>query len=100
MRKIQNHKEERDRSGKFKKNKKERKKEIVAYTEVPILMCSPLVANSLKLSPSEVPILMYSPLVANSLKLSPSCDPPSEEPTPMGTSPTTKTTPSMITSNK
>jgi hypothetical protein len=32
---------------KIQKNKKERKKEIVAYTEVPILMCSPLIRNTL-----------------------------------------------------
>jgi hypothetical protein len=77
IRKIQSHEEERDRSGIFFKNKKERKKEIVAYMEVPILMCSPLVRNTLGLSPSR--------------------DPPSEEPIPMGTSPTTKATPSEIT---
>ncbi len=47
IRKIQKHKEERDRSGKFEKTRrKERRKEkeeIVAYMEVPILMCSPSV---------------------------------------------------------
>jgi oligoribonuclease (3'-5' exoribonuclease) len=36
----------------------------------------------------EVPILMCSPSVGNTLRLLPSCDPPSAEPTRMGTSPT------------
>jgi hypothetical protein len=65
---------------KIQKNKKERKKEIVAHVEVPILMCSPLVRNTLWLPPS--------------------CHPRSGEPILMGSSPTTKTTPSKITSNK
>jgi hypothetical protein len=42
MRKIQKHKEERDRSGKFKKTRRKEcrkeKEEIVAYVEVPILI--------------------------------------------------------------
>jgi hypothetical protein len=37
----------------------------------------------------EVPILMCSPTVENALGLPPSCDPPSGEPTRMGTSLTT-----------
>jgi hypothetical protein len=37
----------------------------------------------------EVPILMCSPLVGNTLGLPPSCNPPSGEPTQIGTSPTT-----------
>jgi hypothetical protein len=37
----------------------------------------------------EVPILMCSPTVENTLGLPPSCDPPSGEPTRMGTSLTT-----------
>jgi hypothetical protein len=36
---MHKHKEERDRSGKFKKTRKE-KEEIFTYVEVPILMCS------------------------------------------------------------
>jgi hypothetical protein len=39
IRKIQKHKEERDRSGKFKKTRKE-KGEIFPFVEVPILKCS------------------------------------------------------------
>ncbi len=46
------------------------KEEIFMYVEVPILMCFPLVRNALGLPAS--------------------CDPPSGEPTHMGTSPTTK----------
>ncbi len=68
IRKIQNHKEERDRSGKFKKTRRKewrkgKKKEIFMYVEVSIPMCSPSVGNALGLPPS--------------------CDPPSEEPTLM-----------------
>jgi hypothetical protein len=37
----------------------------------------------------EVPILVCSPSIGNALWLPPSCDPPSGEPTHMGTSPTT-----------
>jgi hypothetical protein len=37
----------------------------------------------------EVPILVCSPSIGNTLWLPPSCDPPSGEPTHMGTSPTT-----------
>jgi hypothetical protein len=75
IRKIQNHEEERDRSGKFKKTRrkewrKEKEKEIFMYVEVSIPMCCPSVGNALGLPPS--------------------CDPPSGEPTLVGTSPTTK----------
>jgi hypothetical protein len=66
---------------KIQKNKKERKKEIVADWRFPY-SC------------------VLSPLIRNTLGLPPSCNPPSREPIPMGTSPTTKTTPSKITSNK
>jgi hypothetical protein len=72
IRKIQKHKEERDRSGKFKKTRRKEwrkeKEEIFMYVEV--LMCFPSVGNTLGVPPS--------------------CDPPSGEPTHMGTSPTTK----------
>jgi hypothetical protein len=37
----------------------------------------------------EVPILVCSPSVSNTLKLSPLCDPPLGKPTHMGISPTT-----------
>ncbi len=64
---------ERDRSGKFNKTRrKEWRKEqedIFAYLEVPILVCSPLVADALGLPPL--------------------WDPPSGEPIHMGTFPTT-----------
>jgi hypothetical protein len=50
--------------------KEKKKKEIFIYVEVSIPMCSPLVGNALGLPPS--------------------CDPPSGEPTLVGTSPTTK----------
>jgi hypothetical protein len=60
---------------KIQKNKKERmeerkEKEIFMYVEVSIPMCSPSVGYALGLPPS--------------------CDPPSGEPTHVGTSPTTK----------
>jgi hypothetical protein len=66
-----------DRSGKFKKHKeiflkktrrkewRKEKEEISMYVEVPILVCSPWVGNTLGLPPS--------------------CNPPSGEPTSMGT---------------
>jgi hypothetical protein len=73
--KIQKHKEERDTPGKFKKTRRKEwrreKEEIFKYMEVPILMCSPLVGNTLGLVPL--------------------WDHPSGEPTGMGTSPTTCT---------
>jgi hypothetical protein len=50
IRKIQKHKEERDRSGKFRKTRRKEwrkeKEEIFTYVEVPILMCSPSVGNT------------------------------------------------------
>jgi hypothetical protein len=73
IKKIKKHKEERDRSGKFKKTRRKEwrkeREEIFAYLEVPILMCSPLVGDAMGL-----------PLWWDS---------PSGEPTHMGTSPTT-----------
>jgi hypothetical protein len=73
IRKIQKHKEERDRLGKFIKTRRKEcrgeKKDIFTYMEVPILMCLPLIENALKLLPS--------------------CDPPSRDPTCIGTFPTT-----------
>jgi hypothetical protein len=72
IRKLSKHKK-RDISGKFKKTRRKEwrkeKEEIFKYVEVPILVCSPSVRNALGLLPS--------------------CDPPSGEPTCMGTSPTT-----------
>jgi hypothetical protein len=51
IRKIQKHKEERDRSGKFNKTRRKEwrkeREEIFAYLDVPILMCSPLVGDTL-----------------------------------------------------
>jgi hypothetical protein len=74
IKKMQKHKEERDRSGKFKKTRKKEwmkeKEEISMYVEVPILVCSPSVGNTLGLLPSS--------------------NPPSGEPTCIGTFPTTK----------
>ncbi len=62
-----------DRSGKFKKTRRKEwrkeKVEIVTYVEVPILVCSPSVGNTLGLPCS--------------------CETPSGEPTCMGTQPTT-----------
>ncbi len=72
--KIEKQKEEMDKSEKFKKTRRKEwrkeKEEIVKYVEIPILVCSPLVRNALRLPPW--------------------CDPPSGEPTCMGTSSTTK----------
>jgi hypothetical protein len=55
IRKIQKHKEEKDRSGKFKKTRRKEwmkeKEEIFMYVEVPILVCSPSVGNTLRLLP-------------------------------------------------
>jgi hypothetical protein len=53
-----------------RKEWRKEKEEIFMYVEVPILVCFPSVVNALGLPPS--------------------CDPPSGEPTHMGTSPTTK----------
>ncbi len=73
IKKIQKHKEERDRSRKFKKTRRKEwrkeREEIFAYLEVPILMCSPLVGDAMGLP------LWW--------------DNPSGEPTHMGTSSTT-----------
>jgi hypothetical protein len=78
IRKIQKQKEERDRSGKFKKNKKERMEERKRRDFILFYFKS-----------VEVPILLCSPTVENAFGLPPSCDPPSGEPTRMGTSLTT-----------
>jgi len=70
IKKIQKHKKERDKIGKFKKTRRKewrKKKEIITYMEVPILVCSPSVENALNIPPL--------------------CDPPLEKPTHMGTSP-------------
>jgi hypothetical protein len=72
IKKIQKHKEERDKLRKFKKTRRKewrKKKEIFTYVEVPILVCSPSVENALKIPPL--------------------CDPPSGKPTHTGTSTTT-----------
>jgi hypothetical protein len=49
IRKIQKHKEERDRSGKFRKTRRKEcrkeKEEIFTYVEVPILVCSPSISR-------------------------------------------------------
>jgi hypothetical protein len=56
IRKIQKHTEEMDRSGKLKKTRRKewmkKKEEIFMYAEVPILVCSPSVGNTLGLLPS------------------------------------------------
>jgi hypothetical protein len=56
IRKIQKHKEERHRSGKFKKTRRKEwrkeKEDIFRYMEVPTLMCSRSVGNTLGLPPS------------------------------------------------
>jgi hypothetical protein len=56
IRKIQKHKEEKDKSGKFKKTRRKEwrkeKEQIFIYLEVPILVCSPLVGDALELPPS------------------------------------------------
>jgi hypothetical protein len=71
IKKIQKHKEERDRSGKFKKTRttewRKEREEIFAYLAVPILMCSPLVGDALGLplwwySPSREPTVWEPPL--------------------------------------
>jgi hypothetical protein len=71
IKKVQIHKEERDRSGKFnKRRRKERRKEkeeIFTYLEVPILVYSPSVRNALRLPPScnlphENPLIWEPPL--------------------------------------
>jgi hypothetical protein len=53
--KIEKHKEEMDKSEKFKKTRRKEwrkeKEEIVKYVEIPILVCSPLVRNALRLPP-------------------------------------------------
>jgi hypothetical protein len=74
IRKFQKYKEERYRSGKFKKKqegknggKKKMRLFCLRYVEVPILVCSPSVGNTLRL-----------PL---------SCNPPSGEPTLCGNLP-------------
>jgi hypothetical protein len=50
IRKIQKHKEEGDKSGKFKKTRRKKlrkeREEIFAYVEVPILVCLPLVGDA------------------------------------------------------
>ncbi len=69
---------ERERSGKFKQTRrkewKKEKEEIYSYLFFTFV---------------EVPILVCSPSVENALGLLPLCNPPSGEPTPTGTSPTT-----------
>jgi hypothetical protein len=73
IRKIQKRKEVRDRSGKFRKTRRKdwrkEKEEILTCLEVPILVCYLSMGNTFWLPPS--------------------CEPPSGEPTHMGTSPTT-----------
>jgi hypothetical protein len=53
--KIEKQKEEMDKSEKFKKTRRKEwrkeKEEIVKYVEIPILVCSPLVRNALRLPP-------------------------------------------------
>jgi hypothetical protein len=67
-----------DRSGTFQKKRrkewKKEKEEIYSYLFFTFV---------------EVPILVCSPSVGNGLGLLPLCNPPSGEPTPTGTSPTT-----------
>jgi hypothetical protein len=69
IRKIEKHKEERDRSGKFKKARwkewRKEKEEILTFVEFLVLMCSASVGNTVGLLRS--------------------CHPPSGEPTHMGT---------------
>jgi hypothetical protein len=52
IKKIQKHKEERDKSGKFKKTRwkewRKVKEQIFMYLEVPILACSPFVGDALR----------------------------------------------------
>jgi hypothetical protein len=55
IKKVQKHKEERDRSGKLKKTRRKEwnkeKEEIFTHLEVPKLMYSPSVGNALRLPP-------------------------------------------------
>jgi hypothetical protein len=74
IRKIKKHEEKRGQIRNVKKNKKERmeerkRRDFLSYVEVPIL-------------------IMCSSLFGNTLRLPPLCNPPSGEPTCMGTSPT------------
>jgi len=64
IKKIQKHKEERDRSGKFKKTKRKKRMEKRKRRDFYICM-------------QRVQIHVGSPLVGNALGLPPSCDPPS-----------------------
>jgi hypothetical protein len=65
IRKIQKHKEERDRSGKFKKTRRKEwrkeKEEIITYIEVPILMCSPSVEKHPRATLPEENALIWEP---------------------------------------
>jgi hypothetical protein len=76
IREIQKHKEERGRSGEFKKTRRKEwrkeKEEIFMYVEVPILVCFPSVGNTLGVPPScnlpqENPLIWEPPLQQNSL---------------------------------
>jgi hypothetical protein len=75
IRKIQKHKKERDRSGNFRKTRRKewrKEKEEIFYIH------------------GGSHTRVCSPSIENTLRLPPSCNPPSGEPTGMGTSPTTK----------
>jgi hypothetical protein len=75
IRKIQKHKEESDGSGNFKKTRRKewrKEKEEIFYIH------------------GGSHTRVCSPSIENTRRLPPLCDPPSGEPTGMGTSPTTK----------